>query len=234
MITADSGRVRQGSRAVRRRQGAAGHQPDLLRHPVQPGGPAGVRHGDLRRCRRQDQRRHRSRRAGAGRLADRCRRASPRPIPRVLKSGRRAAAAGRHRGLQGHRPGRDRRNPVGAADRSWIRCRTNRAAQRRLLHGGVQRCRVPRPGHFQAGSHRVRAIPESHSAGTGLHRSLSIRARSNSGRSRIAARTASRSKTRPGTKCAIWRKATAWPTSWGSEWRPSSGNQSNGSRTLVS
>ena len=61
MITADFGPERQGCGAVRRRQGAAWHQSDLFCNPVEPGGTAVLRHGDLRRSRRQDQRRNRAR-----------------------------------------------------------------------------------------------------------------------------------------------------------------------------
>ena len=71
MITADSGRSPKHVAPFGGAKARLGTNPDLLRHPVQPGRAAGVRHGDLGRRRRQDQRRHRAWRAGADRLADR-------------------------------------------------------------------------------------------------------------------------------------------------------------------
>ena len=126
MITADSGRIAQGGRAVRRRQGPAGHQSDQFRDPIQSGRAVRVRHGDVRRRRRQDQRRHRARRAGADRLADR-RRGPAVHRSESAEGRRRVAAVGRHRGLQRHRPRRDRRDPVRSADRTWFRYRSDRA-----------------------------------------------------------------------------------------------------------
>ena len=47
----------------------------------------------------------------------------------AVSQGRRAAAARRHRGLQGQRPRRDGRGAVRPADRAWLRRRADRAAQ---------------------------------------------------------------------------------------------------------
>ena len=133
---------RQSGRAVRWREGAARHQSDLLRHSIEPGRSTVLRHGDLRRRRGQDQCRDRARRTGAGGLADRCRRQAFHRSARPA-SGRRTTAGRRFRGLQGLRPGDDRRDPFRPADGSWLRRRTDGPAQRWLLHRRVQRRRVP-------------------------------------------------------------------------------------------
>ena len=61
MITADSGRSPKHVAPYGGGQGAIGYEPDLFRRAIEPGRAAGVRHGDVRRRRRQDQRRHRPR-----------------------------------------------------------------------------------------------------------------------------------------------------------------------------
>ena len=210
---------RQGGRAVRWREGAARHQSDLFRHPIEPGRAAVLRHGNVRRRGRQDQRRDGARRAGAGGLADRRGRQAVHRSARAAP-GRRAAAGRRHRGLQGLRARDDRRDPVRPAHRSWLRRGTDRAAQRRLLHRRVQRRRVPRSGHVQAGGDRVRPVPEGDAAGAGLYRGAVSR------RDRVQARTGPAQERHPGggrhleEAAGPRRRATACPTSWGCErWR---------------
>ena len=138
----------------------------------------------------------------------------PSTDPRVLTPGRRAAAAGRLRGIQGLRPGSDRGDPVRAVDRPGLWRRADRAAQRRLLHRRVQCRRIPRPCHVQAGGDGVRAVPEGDAAGAGLHRSVL------SGRDRIQAGAGSAQERHADggrhleASCRNWRRATAWPTSW--------------------
>ncbi len=73
MITADSGRSAESGRAVRWREGTAGHQSHLFRRAIEPGGAVVLRHGHVSGGGRQDQRRDGARRAGTARLADRCR-----------------------------------------------------------------------------------------------------------------------------------------------------------------
>ena len=77
MIGLDHRRFRalaQGRGAVRRARGAARHQPDLDRDAVRSRRAALSRHGDLGRRGRQDRARRRAQRAGAGRLGHRQRR----------------------------------------------------------------------------------------------------------------------------------------------------------------
>ena len=141
---------RKGRCAIWRCEGAAWHQSDLFRHPLEPGGSAVLRHGDLCRCRGEDQCRDGARRAGAGRLADRRRRQALHRSARVA-AGWRAAAGRRRRGLQGLRPRDDRGDLVRLADRPRLWRGADRATQRRLLHRSVQCRRVPQSGHLQDG-----------------------------------------------------------------------------------
>ena len=67
----------------------------------------------------------------------------PTTDPTRLRKGARAAAARRHRGLQGQRPCGHGGDPVRPAHRPRLRRRADRPAQRRLLHGGVQGRRLP-------------------------------------------------------------------------------------------
>ena len=60
---------------------------------------------------------------------DRRWRGTPHHRPHAIPQGRRAAAARRHRGLQGQRPRRDGRGAVRAAHRARLRRRADRAAQ---------------------------------------------------------------------------------------------------------
>ena len=142
LATADFGPVAQGGGAVRRPRGAARHQSDLDRRAVRSRGALLSRHGDLGGGGRQGDAGGRARRADPGRLARRQRRQGDHR-PHAPAQGRRAAAARRHRGLQGQRPCRHGGDPVRAAYGPRLRRRADRAAQRRLLHGGVQRRGLP-------------------------------------------------------------------------------------------
>ena len=99
MITADSGRSpRPSRRSAGARRGSAPTRSRSRSRPTSKGRCS--RHGDLGGRRRQDRARRGARRAGAARLGHRQRRqADHRPAPAA--PGRRAAAAGRPRGLQG-------------------------------------------------------------------------------------------------------------------------------------
>ena len=123
----------------------------------------------------------------------------PSTDPRVLSRAARCCRWAAPRATRA-RPGGDRRDSLRAVDRPWVRRRTDRPAQRWLLHCGVQRRGVPRPGDVQAGSDRIRALPEGDAAGAGLHRGALSRRDRVSGRSRTGARTAFRWRTRPGSK----------------------------------
>ena len=73
---------------------------------------------------------------------------------------------------------------------------------------------VPRPEHLQAGSHRVRPVPEGHAAGAGLHRSAL------SGRDRIQPRAGPAQERHPGggrhleeaagTGARLWPRPRSW------------------------
>ena len=61
MITADSGRSAKAVAPFGGAKARLGTNPISLRHPIEPRWAVRVRHGDLGRRRRQDQRRHRAR-----------------------------------------------------------------------------------------------------------------------------------------------------------------------------
>ena len=87
------------------------------------------------------------------------------------EAGRRSFAVGRNGRLQGIWSGRDGGNLLRAADRIGVRRGADRAAQRRLLYGGVQGFRISPAGCLQARGAGIRRIPESHAPGDRLHRS---------------------------------------------------------------
>ncbi len=118
----------QDRRAVRRPRGAARHQSDFDRRAVGPRGSLLSGHGDLGGGGRKDRALGRARRGNSDGL-DRRQRRTANHRSQAMAQGRRAAAARRHRGLQGQRPGGDGRSAVRTADRPRLRGRADRPAQ---------------------------------------------------------------------------------------------------------
>ena len=111
MITADSGRSAKAVAPFGGAKARLGHQPDLFRRAVEFGRSVVLRHGDIRRRGRQDQRRDGARRAGAGGwLIDA--EGKPSTDPRVLRSGGALLPLGGTEGYKGT-----------AWLRSWKSCR---------------------------------------------------------------------------------------------------------------
>ena len=118
----------QSGGAVRRTRGAARHQPDLNRRALRSAGPlcldmatSAVAVGKLTLAQARGE-------TDPARL-DRRQRRQADDRSGALSAGRRAAAAWRHRRLQGQRSRGDRRNPVRIAHRAGFRGRAERAAQ---------------------------------------------------------------------------------------------------------
>ena len=134
----------------------------------------------------------------------------PTTDPEATPPGRRAAAAGRQRGLQGQRPGGHRRDPVRAADGPRLRHRADRPPQRRLLHRRLQRGRLPPAGRSSSSevaefARYLKATPPVRGQ---PRRALPGRDRAPA-RAGAPPRTASTSKTPPGKSCVARRRLRA-------------------------
>ncbi|CAA9265480.1 MAG: Hypothetical oxidoreductase, YbiC homolog, partial [uncultured Acetobacteraceae bacterium] len=156
--------VAQVGRALWRARSAARHQPLGGRGALGPRGAALPRHGDLRRRGGQSE-------AGPGaRAADPARlgggqRGPAHHRPEAPGGRRRSAAARRpRRGLQGHGPRGDRRDPVRHPHRPRLRGGALRPPQRRLLPAGDQGGRFPALAGVPRAGGRPRRLPEGHAA----------------------------------------------------------------------
>ena len=119
------------------------------------------------------------------------------------------AAAGRARGPQGLRFVGDGRNPFRAVARSRVRRGAHRSAQRRLLSCRLQHGGIPRPRHVQAGSRRLRDLPQGNQTGRGFRRGPL------SGRNRTAHRGKARNRDGVPIDDETWGKLAALAEKYG-------------------